>query len=141
MLPLRRLHHDKRVESLVVISLKSFEDKVTVLIVEPASAGVINRRFKINSLSSLLPKPNLDLCKQPAPDLFALSMWNDIYRDDMTELSRFRAANYKANYFVVIGGDKRRALSRSHIELKLKTGIGQVLTERRSVYVIKVGEI
>jgi len=68
-------------------------------------------------------------------------MWNHVYRYNVTKLSRFAAPNHKSNDFVLIIGNKSPTLSRSHIELKLKAGIRQVLAERRSIYFIKASEI
>jgi hypothetical protein len=68
-------------------------------------------------------------------------MRNDIYRYDMTELSRFAAANHKSNDLMIIVGDQRPAFSRSHIELKLEAGISEVSAECGPVYFVKMSEI
>jgi hypothetical protein len=68
-------------------------------------------------------------------------MRNDVYRYDVTKLSRFAAADNESNYFVIIIGNQSPTFSRSHIELKLKPGISQLSAERRSVNFIKVSKV
>jgi hypothetical protein len=95
-----RLHHQECIKRTIVIGLQALEDKIAVLVVEPPSACVINRRFQKNRFSALLPKPLLYLRKQFAADVLALSMRSHVYRYDMAQLARLTATDNKTDDFI-----------------------------------------
>src|ERR1051325_3642364 len=106
---LRSLHHHKRVESFGIVLFKAIGDEVSVLLVEPPCAAVINRRLEKNCLHSLLPKKTFDRRQQLASDLLSLLGCNDLYRDDVTQLLWFDAADDESKDLLSVFEDQSTA--------------------------------
>ena len=77
--------------------------------VKPARAVVVDQCFKIDSFSTLLPQPSLDLIQHKAPDTLPLPVGSYIDRDDVAEPPRFVTPDHEADYLFFILGDNRPA--------------------------------